>query len=206
MMMWMMARALAGITPGTVGAGEFAARARISKTAAVDAIGEFCRMGIGEKVGDSCRYAAGQRLEAAVMLLEDGCPMEAVAPALHWRDFEGLAAGILESEGFEVRRNYMMTGPRMEIDVVGTRMGTAMLVDCKHWRRAAGISGAVDRQVCRARRWAELHRIPAVPVIVTLYEGHPNVEGTPVVPVSKFRSFVGDFFGVLEDIRVIPAG
>lgn len=201
-----MARGLLGIVPGVVDAGEFAARSQMREAAAADTMDRLCRMGIGEKVGGAYRYAAGQRLEAAIMLLSEGCPVEEVAPALHWRDFEGLAAGILESEGFEVSRNYRASKPRMEIDVVGTRMGIAMLVDCKHWRRRSALAAAADRQAARAERWAAMHKMPAVPVIVTLHEWRAATDGIPVVPVSKFRSFVSDFFGMLESIRVIRAG
>lgn len=202
----LMARGLPGIVPGVVDAGEFAARTRMGEAAAADTMERLCRMGIGERVDGSYRYAAGQRLEAAIMLLGGGCPVDEVAPALHWRDFEGLAAGILESEGFEVSRNYRAVRPRMEIDVVGTRMGVAMLVDCKHWRRRSSLAAAVDRQVARAERWASMHRMPAVPVIVTLHQWRSAADGVPVVPVSKFRSFVAEFFGMLESVRVIPAG
>lgn len=201
-----MARGLSGIVPGVVDVGEFAARSHMGEAAAADVMGRLCRMGIGEQADGAYRYAAGQRLEAAIMLLDDGCPVEDVAPALHWRDFEGLAAGILESDGFEVRRNYRASKPRMEIDVVGTRMGIAMLVDCKHWQRRSALAAAAGRQAARAERWAVMHKMPAVPVIVTLHEWRASTDGIPVVPVSKFRSFVAEFFGMLESVRVIRAG
>lgn len=201
-----MARGLPGIVPGVVDADEFAARSHIGKAAAAGIMDQLCRIGIGEKVGGAYRYTAGQRLEAAIMLLGGGCQVEEVAPALHWRDFEGLAAGILESEGFEVSRNYRASRPRMEIDVVGTRMDVAMLVDCKHWQRRSALAAAADRQAARAERWAAMHKMPAVPVIVTLHEWRAATDDIPVVPVSKFRSFVSDFFGMLESVRVIRAG
>lgn len=201
-----MARGLPGIVPGVVDTGEFAARSQMVETAAAGIMDKLYRMGIGEKVGGLYRYAAGQRLEAAIMLLDGGCPVDEVAPALHWRDFEGLAAGILESEGFEVSRNYTASKPRMEIDVVGTRMGVAMLVDCKHWRRRSALTATADRQAARAERWVATHKMPAVPVIVTLHEWRVVTDGIPVVPVSRFRSFASDFFGMLDSVRVIQAG
>ena len=46
-----------------------------------------------------------------------------------------LVAEILESKHFQVIRNFRMKKPTMEIDVVGIRLGTALLIDCKHWKR-----------------------------------------------------------------------
>ena len=55
----------------------------------------------------------------------------------HWigGDFEGLTAEILTEKNFAVIKNMMLTKPRMEIDVVGIRLGIAILIDCKHWKR-----------------------------------------------------------------------
>jgi hypothetical protein len=46
-----------------------------------------------------------------------------------------LTAEILSSKNFGVIKNLIMTKPRMEIDVVGIRLGVAILIDCKHWKR-----------------------------------------------------------------------
>ena len=45
--------------------------------------------------------------------------------SLDWKDFEGLTAEILNSKDFAVIKNMILTKPRMEIDVVGIRLGVA---------------------------------------------------------------------------------
>lgn len=203
-----MVRSLAGIVPGATSVDEFAARASLGKTAAAEAAGWLGMMGVGTVSGESCLYSPGDRMRAAMLLLERGCPVEEVASALHWRDFEGLAAEILESEGFGVRRNHILTRPRAEIDVVGTKADVAMLVDCKHWRRtpASAICGAASRQVARAERYAALHQVRCVPVLVTLHQSQRFARGVPVVPVSQFRSFLGHFADMEGVVLITPAG
>ena len=149
--------------------------------------------------GPTYHFARGDRLRAAVALLEGGFPTDEVAPALDWRDFEGLAAAMLSAEGFAVMRNLVLTKPRAEIDVVGIRLGVAMLVDCKHWRRssASALAAAAARQVGRTRRYvAATPGAIAVPVLVTLHrDGVDFVGNVPVVPISRFPSFVDEFYG-----------
>ena len=195
---------LAGIIPGEVSPAAFATAAGLDEEGAGRVMEWWCEAGIGTQVGDSYTYETGERLEAGVVLLEAGFDVGAVAAHLHWRDFEGLAARILESEGYEVVRNHIMTGPRMEIDVVGTRLDTAILVDCKHWRRNAAPHSMAMRQEARARRWSEVNGMLSVPVIVTLLEGSPSAGPVPTVPISQFRSFAVEIFGNLDGLAVTP--
>ena len=195
---------LAGITPGETSPAMFAAAAGLDEGGAARVMEWWCEAGIGTRLDGSYAYEPGERLEAGVRLLEAGFDVGAVAPHLHWRDFEGLAARILESEGYEVLRNHIMTGPRMEIDVVGTRLDTAILVDCKHWRRNAAPRSMAVRQEARARRWSDMHGMISVPVIVTLLEGSPSAGPVPTVPISRFRSFAVEIFGNLDGLAVTP--
>lgn len=195
---------LAGITPGETSPAGFAAAAGLSAKNAARIMKWWYETGIGARVGSSYAYKSGERLEAGVLLLEAGFDVGAVAPHLHWRDFEGLAARILESEGYEVVRNHIMTKPRMEIDVVGTRLDTAILVDCKHWRRSTAPRSMAVRQEARARRWSTIHDTVSVPVIVTLLEGAPSAGPVPVVPISRFRSFAAEIFGNLDGLAITP--
>lgn len=195
---------LAGITPGVTSPAAFAAAAGLDEKGAAHIMERWLGMGIGSRSGGSYAYEPGERLEAGVRLLEAGFDVGVVAPHLHWRDFEGLAARILESEGYAVVRNHIMTGPRMEIDVVGTRLDAAILVDCKHWRRSAAPRSAGARQEARARRWSDMHDMASIPVIVTLLEGAPSAGPVPVVPISRFRSFAAEIFGNMDGLAVTP--
>lgn len=195
-------RSISGMDAGTRGPEEFAGASGLPHHAAVGAMKWWQERGIGSAAGNKYIYEDGSRLEAGIVLIKRGLPTGAISGQLGWRDFEGLAARILESEGFEVERNVVLKKPRSEIDVVGVRMGTAMLIDCKHWRRTVPYAVA-ERQVGRARQWAGLHKVPAVPVIVTLnqkrFDGG-DVPAVPMVPISGLRSFVEDFFGNLAHV------
>ena len=80
-------------------------------------------------------------------------PLDEISIVLDWRDFEGLAAEILSSKNFAVIKNLMLTKPRMEIDVVGIRLGIAILIDCKHWKRynTSSLKSAVQKQIERTK-------------------------------------------------------
>ena len=197
---------LAGIVPGEATPEGFAAAAGMDAERAARAMEWWLGMGIGSRPDGTYLYEPGERLEAGIKLLEAGLDVGTVAPHLHWRDFEGLAGRILESEGYEVAFNHIMTGPRMEIDVVGIRLDVAILADCKHWRRSTSVSGAAARQEARARRWSRLHGMASVPVVVTLLEGPPSAGRVPVVPVRRLRSFAAEIFGNVEELAVTPEG
>ncbi len=193
---------------GTTSPPELAVHINCSKVAAEEILEWWHARGIGKRTGDSYQYAAGQRLDAAMELLRLGHNTQQVTPYLHWRDFEGLTGRILQSHSFEVTLNYIMVQPRMELDVVGVRLNTAIAIDCKHWGRTShsSISRAVSKQVARAHRYAITHHIDTVPAIVTLCEDQYYVQGTPVIPVHTLNSFMDCFFGNLDVMRVIAAG
>ena len=70
-----------------------------------------------------------------LFLITHGFPIDEISIALNWRDFEGLTAEILNHNDFAVIKNMILTKPRMEIDVVGIKLGVAILIDCKHWKQ-----------------------------------------------------------------------
>lgn len=151
---------------------------------------------------NSYTYNADSRLQAGIILIQQGASIHDIARQLDWRDFEGLTGRILESEGFDVQYNFMMRNPRSEIDIVGIKMNTALLIDCKHWHRDVPYTVAV-KQTTRAEQWAALHKMTAVPIIVTIHQEHHTMSDVPIVPISKFRSFTEDFFGNIESIKSI---
>ncbi|CAI9831239.1 conserved hypothetical protein [Nitrosopumilaceae archaeon] len=146
-------------------------------------------------------------LERAVDLLRDGATAGDVSGTLHWRDFEGFAARILGSRGFEVTRNLVLTKPRIEIDVAAERLGCAMIVDCKHWSadRPSAMAAAARRQAGRAARYADWRGVPAVPVMVALYGGW-RASGVPVVPVDGLAHFADEFCGGMDGLPVMRPG
>ena len=147
------------------------------------------------------------KLKTAISAIKSGVPIEEASRDVDWKDFEGLVAEILESKNFEVVRNFRMKKPTMEIDVVGIRLDTAVLIDCKHWKRMSNsaLEGIVQKQVERVKHYVSItDEIMAVPVIVTLYqESVKLINKVPIVPIMQFSSFIDEFYGNLDNIRIV---
>lgn len=97
----------------------------------------------------------------------------------------------------------------MEIDVIGIKMGVAMLIDCKHWKRTStsSMQTAVKKQIERTKKYvAQTQGAIAIPVIVTLYEEKMSfINKVPIVPIQKFSSFVDEFYGNLDQVETIKS-
>ena len=147
------------------------------------------------------------KLKTALLAIKSGAPIEEASRDVDWKDFEGLVAEILESENFEVIRNFRMRKPTMEIDVVGIHLGVAVLIDCKHWKRMtnSALEKIVQRQIDRVKHYVtNTDEVVAAPVIVTLYQEETKfVSKVLIVPIIQFSSFIDEFYGNLEEIRTI---
>ena len=202
-----MIRGLCGMIAGGVSTRDFAAVTGLGDADSQEILDMLKSKDIGVLRDSFYHFEDGDRLRVAVKLLEEGHPIDEISKVLHWRDFEGLAAEILGSMDFAVMRNLVLTKPRMEIDVVGVRLGIAMLVDCKHWSatRPSAMRTAVKKQVERTRHYvAKTPGAVAVPVMVTLYRDAVDfVDGVPIVPIFQFASFVDEFYGNLDRMQTI---
>ena len=147
------------------------------------------------------------KLKSALSAIKTGVPIEEASRSVDWKDFEGLVAEILESKNFEVICNFRMKNPTMEIDVIGTHLGTAILIDCKHWKRMTNsmLEEIVLKQIERVKYYvATTDEIVAAPVIVTLYQEETRfISKVPIVPIIQFSSFIDEFYGDLEEIKTI---
>jgi len=202
-----MISGLNGIISGGVSVNDFIA---ITKTNAIDSqkiLDWYIKNGIGTKLENKYYFEDGDKLKAAIELIKNGCPLDEISILLAWRDFEGLVAEILYSKNFAIIKNLVLTKPRMEIDVIGIRLGIAMLIDCKHWKRysSSTLSAAVKKQVARTKHY--ILKTPgaiAVPVIVTLYHDKIDfIDRVPVVPIFQFSSFVDEFYGNLDQMNTL---
>ena len=149
----------------------------------------------------------GAKLKAAFTAITNGYPIEEVSECLDWRDFEGLVCHVLLENGFQVEKNVILTKPRMEIDVIGTKLNIIILIDCKHWKRMSNsaLNEIVRKQVDRVRRYAdEISDIMTVPVIVTLHQEQISfINKVPIVPIMQLSSFLDELYGNLEQIKTI---
>ena len=202
-----MITGLKGIIPGGVSTKDFSAVTKMSEDESKSILEEFLKNQIGTKEDDFYYFEEGDKLKIAISLLEKGFPIDEIAIALDWKDFEGLTAEILSSKNFAVMKNMILTKPRMEIDVVGIRLGVAILIDCKHWKRysMSSLSSVVKKQIERTRQYvAKTEGAIAVPVIVTLYQDKVDfIENVPIVPIFQFSSFVDEFYGNIDQMKTI---
>ena len=202
-----MIDSLRGIIPGGISIQDFSAIIKNDDMESSKILEHFSKNGIGSKKEGNYYFEESDKLKAAIMLIEQGLPLDEIAIALNWRDFEGLTAEILESKNFAVIKNLILTKPRMEIDVIGIRLGVAMLIDCKHWKRysTSSLNDAVKKQVERTKHYvSKTPGAVAVPVIVTLYQDKIDfIDRVPIVPIFQFASFVDEFYGNLEDLKTI---
>ena len=202
-----MLKALSGIIPGGISVQDFSVIIKTDAEESQKTLEAFFKNGIGTKRENKYYFEDGDRLKMAIMLIEKGFPLDEIAIALNWRDFEGLTAEILEAKNFAIIKNLILTKPRMEIDVIGIRLGVAMLIDCKHWKRysTSALSEAVKKQIKRTKHYiSKTSGAIAVPVIVTLYQDKIDfIDRVPIVPIFQFSSFVDEFYGNLEDMRTI---
>jgi hypothetical protein len=199
--------ALDGIISGGVSVEDFAVVVKADKNTARRMLQEMSQNTIGKFDGQTVEFEDGDKLKATVLALQKGAQIDEAAEHLDWRDFEGLAATVLEMMDFATIRNLIMTNPRMEIDVVGIKLGVALLIDCKHWKRhsQSALQDAVRRQIERTRHYvAKTAGAVAAPVIVTLYQDKVSfIDKVPIVPIFQFASFVEEFYGNLEGVKTI---
>jgi hypothetical protein len=202
-----MLKALSGIIPGGISIQDFSAITKTDSKESFTILETFFKKGIGTKQEDKYYFEDSDRLKTAIMLIENGFPLDEIAIVLTWKDFEGLTAEILKEKNFAIIKNLILTKPRMEIDVIGIRLGVAMLIDCKHWKRnsTSALTETVRKQVERTKHY--ISKTPgaiAVPVIVTLFQDKIDfIDRVPIVPIFQFSSFVDEFYGNLEEMKII---
>ena len=118
-----------------------------------------------------------------------------------------MVSRILDEKGFHVQKNLILTKPRMEIDVVGIKLGISILIDCKHWKRVtqSALNHIVNKQVERVKRYVEkIESAPAIPVVVTLHQEKVDfVNQVPIVPIIHLSSFLDEFYGNLDKMKTI---
>ena len=198
---------LQGIIVGGISVEDFSVVTKLNIIDSETILDEFIKNNIGTKQDNLYYFEDGDKLKIAVALLEKGFPIDKISVALDWKDFEGLTAAILASKNFAVIKNMMLTKPRMEIDVIGIRLGIAILIDCKHWKRynTSSLTTVVKKQIERTKHYvAKTPGAISVPVIVTLYKDKVDfIESVPVVPIFQFSSFIDEFYGNIDQMKTI---
>jgi len=198
---------LDGIIPGGISVNDFAVITKLNHVDSQKILDGYIRNGIGKKQENQYYFEESDKLKAAIELIKIGFPIDEIAIALSWKNFEGLVGEILSLKDFAIIKNLILTKPRMEIDVIGIRLGIALLIDCKHWKRYSNsaLTSAVKKQIERTKHY--ISKTPgaiAVPIIVTLYQDKLDfINGVPLVPIFQFPSFIDEFYGNLDQMTTI---
>ena len=203
----LLVQGISGIIPGGISAEDFAVIISADKNTAKKILSMLTQNGIGQTIGNLVNFEKGDKLKTALFAIKNGVPIEEVSRYIDWKDFEGLVAEILDSKHFDVLRNFRMTKPTMEIDVVGIHLGIALLIDCKHWKRLSrsALETIVVKQIERVKHYiSNTKDVVAAPVIVTLNQEEISfINKVPIVPILQFSSFIDEFYGSLEEIKTI---
>ena len=200
-------QAISGVIPGGISTKDFAAIISTDKNTAEKILDMLTQNGIGQTIGNLVNFEDGDKLKTALFAIKNGVPIEEVSRYIDWKDFEGLVAEILDSKHFDVLRNFRLTKPTMEIDVVGVRLGIALIIDCKHWKRLShsALETIVVKQVERVKHYiSNAKDVIAVPVIVTLNQEETSfINKVPIVPILQLSSLIDEFYGSMEEIKTI---
>ena len=200
-------QAISGVIPGGISIEDFAAIISTDKNTAEKILDMLTQNGIGQTIGNLVNFEDGDKLKTALFAIKNGVPIEEVSRYIDWKDFEGLVAEILDSKHFDVLRNFRLTKPTMEIDVVGVRLGIALIIDCKHWKRLShsALETIVVKQVERVKHYiSNAKDVIAAPVIVTLNQEETSfISKVPIVPILQLSSFIDEFYGSMEEIKTI---
>ena len=191
-----------GILEGGVSVTDFSIVTELDEISAKELLYTLVQNGIGTWNDDLVDFdIPNDRLQTALFAIKLGADVESVSEYLTWQDFESITGLILEKKDFDVTKNLILTKPRMEIDVVGTKMDIALLIDCKHWKTMSksALDEIVKKQVERVKRYVSDENMSALPVIVTLHQEEVQfIENVPIVPIMKLSSFLDEFVGNLD--------
>ena len=200
-------RGIRAIIPDGISPHDFATASEMDEFSAKELLQIFIHNGIGRLDENIVEFHDSDRISASVFAIRNGANIEDVSEFLSWQNFEELVSHILDENGFQVQKNLILTKPRMEIDVVGIKLGISILIDCKHWKRMtqSALNDIVNKQVERVKRYVEkTESTSAIPVIVTLHQEKVDfVNQVPIVPIMELSSFLDEFYGNLDKMKTI---
>ena len=203
----LLIKGISAIIPGHISDLDFSVLSKLDMISSKELLDIFVHNGIGKLDNNSVNFHSSDKIRGAIFVLENGAPIEDVSELLNWKDFENLVSQILLEKEFDVERNLILTKPRMEIDVIGTKLNIVILIDCKHWKRMSNsaLNEIVKKQVNRVKRYAnEISDIMTVPVIVTLHQEQISfINKVPIVPIIHLSSFLDELYGNLDQIKTI---
>jgi len=204
-------KAIPVIKEGNLSFDEFALATGLGKKTSMELAMFLAKSEVGVIDSDSVKFNSFDKMRAVILAIQMGVDIEELSKMLNWKDFEILATNILDSCGYIAHHGLRLKKPRAEIDVVGIKNGVALLIDCKHWKRSSPseLSKFALMQVKRAETFVRANKEQirfAIPAILTLHsESITFADDVPVIPIIKFRSFLNEMHGYLNEIgKVAP--
>lgn len=198
-----LVKGIQGIIPGGISVKDFSMATQTGEELAAQILDNFMQNGIGTYENSLIYFEKNDKLKTSLLAISMGAAIDEVSRLLEWQDFESLVAEILEKRDFDTTRSLILTNPRMQIDVVGIKSGTALLIDCKHWQKMSqtSLQSAVKKQIDRTRQFLSKERVQAaIPAIVTLYEYNIKfIDGVPIIPIYQLDAFCDEFYGNLDE-------
>ena len=186
---------------------DFSVATQMDEFSAKELLQIFLQNGIGVLDENIVDFQNSDRIKASIFAIRNGATIEDVSEFLSWQNFEELVSHILDENGFHVKKNLILTKPRMEIDVVGIKLGISILIDCKHWKRMSrsALNDIVKKQVERVKSYVQkTQSVYAIPAIVTLHQEKVDfVNRVPIVPIMELSSFLDEFYGNLDKMETI---
>ena len=200
-------RGIRAIIPGGVSEHDFSVASEMDEFSAKELLQIFLQNGIGVLDENIVEFQNSDRIKASIFAIRNGATIEDVSEFLSWQNFEELVSRVLDENGFHIQKNLILTKPRMEIDVVGIKLGISILIDCKHWKRMtqSALNDIVEKQVERVKSYVQkTESTSAIPVIVTLHQEKVDfVKQVPIVPIMELSSFLDEFYGNLDKVKTI---
>lgn len=202
----LMMKTIPFIRKGRFPADEFSAETGLGKSIASDIIKFLAKNGIG-RTDREIEFDESDKMRASILAIKMGADPEEISQLLEWKDFESLTVNILDANGYETYHGFRLKKPRMEIDVAAIKDNMALLIDCKHWKRASpsSLEKFASMQIDRAKAFLNVNNIEyAIPIILTLHsESLEFADQVPIVPMMKFRSFLNELPGYMHEIRIV---
>ena len=186
---------------------DFSVATQMDEFSAKELLQIFLQNGIGVLDQNIVDFQNSDRIKASIFAIRNGATIEDVSEFLSWQNFEELVSRVLDENGVHIQKNLILTKPRMEIDVVGIKLGISILIDCKHWKRMtqSALNDIVEKQVERVKSYVQkTESTSAIPVIVTLHQENVDfVNQVPIVPIMELSSFLDEFYGNLDKMKTI---
>jgi hypothetical protein len=204
--------------------GEIVTKSRTCLPVVECFLGKLQEAGIITLTGEEIHVTSEQRMGIAELAISRGADPERVATELRWQEFEGLAAHILDVEGYATAKHFIFrnSARKYEIDVLGAKEPMVLCVDCKHWHRGwapSRIMTAARNQMMRVECLSEGYAFYGrklciagwplarfLPIVLTLADVSSKlVDGVPIVSALRLRDFLCQVSPWDERLRFVDA-